>query len=140
MIFLAPEQLVSKEFGDLVKDHGVIMLRTCIPIVDEAHLLNSWGMGFHQLIGGVRSRLNNPVLLALSATMRGAPFLIAKRTMEIFGFRDRHFRFFADEESRDPKTRRFSSGACLLLRELDAVADPCCELNVGDVLNPVEGL
>ena len=31
-------------------------------------------------------------------------------------------------------------GACFLLRELDAVADPCCELNVGNVLNPVEGL
>ena len=60
--------------------------------------------------------------------------------MEISAFKDSgHFRFFA-EECRDPKIRRFSSEACFLLRERDAVADPCCELNVGNVLNPVEGL
>ena len=75
-----------------------------------------------------------------SEKLQFASFLIAERTMEIFAFKDSgHFRFFA-EESRDPKTRRFPSEACFLLREWDAVADPCCELNVGDVLNPVEGL
>lgn len=39
--------------------------------------------------------------------------------------------------SRDPKTERFSSRACFLLRERDAVG---CELNVGNPLNPLEGL
>ena len=46
MIFLAPEQLVSKEFGTLVKDDGMLMLHTCILVVDEVHLLNTWGMAF----------------------------------------------------------------------------------------------
>ena len=40
----------------------------------------------------------------------------AERMMEISAFRDSgNFRFFAEEESRDPKTGRFSSGACFLL-------------------------
>ena len=69
MIFPAPEQLVSKEFGTLIKDDGMHMLRTCILVV---HLLNTWGMAFqkaYQQIGWVCARLHNPVLLALSATM-----------------------------------------------------------------------
>lgn len=74
MIFMAPEQLISKEFSDLVKDDGMLMLRTCILAIDEVHLLNTWGKGFrkaYQQIGWVRSRLRNVVLLALTATMRG---------------------------------------------------------------------
>ena len=66
MIFLAPEQLLSKEFSELVKDGGMLMLHTCILAVDEAHLLNTWGTGFrkayHQ-IGWVCSHLHNVVLL-----------------------------------------------------------------------------
>lgn len=38
MIFMAPEQLISKEFGDLVKDDGMLISRTCILVVDEAVL------------------------------------------------------------------------------------------------------
>jgi superfamily II DNA helicase RecQ len=78
MIFLAPEQLVSKEFGTLVKDDGMLMLHTCILVVDKVHLLNTWGMAFqkaYQQIGWVRAHLHNPVLLALSATMRGREHL-----------------------------------------------------------------
>ena len=75
-----------------------------------------------------------------SEKLQFALFLIAESTMEIFAFKDSgHFRFFA-EESRDPKTRRFSLEACFLLREWDAVADPCCELNIGNIWNAVEGL
>ena len=54
------------------------MLRTCILVVDEVHLLNTWGMAFrkaYQQISWVRARLHNPVLLALSATMRGGEHL-----------------------------------------------------------------
>ena len=78
MIFLAPEQLVSKEFGTLVKDDGMLMLCTCIRVVDKVHLLNTWGMAFrkaYQQTGWVCARLQNPVLLALSATMRGREHL-----------------------------------------------------------------
>jgi hypothetical protein len=74
MIFLAPEQLLSKEFSNLVKDDGMLMLRTCIFAVDKAHLLNMWGTGFHkayQQTGWVCSHLRNVVLLGLSATMCG---------------------------------------------------------------------
>jgi superfamily II DNA helicase RecQ len=78
MIFMAPEQLISKEFGDLVKDDRMLMSRTCILAVDEAHLLDTWGTGFrkaYRQIGWVRSRLHNVVLLALTATMRGGAHL-----------------------------------------------------------------
>ena len=67
-----------------------------------------------------------------SEKLQFASFLIAERTVEIFAFKDSgHFRIFA-EKSRDPKTRRFSSEVYFLLRERDTVADPCCELNVGN--------
>ncbi|KAF8236203.1 hypothetical protein L208DRAFT_1252756 [Tricholoma matsutake] len=46
MILLAPEQLISKEFGDLVKENGMLLMCTCTLVVDEAHLLNTWGTGF----------------------------------------------------------------------------------------------
>ena len=67
-----------------------------------------------------------------SEKLQFASFLIAERTVEIFAFKDSgHFRIFA-EKSRDPKTRKFLSEDYFLLRERDTVADPCCELNVGN--------
>jgi superfamily II DNA helicase RecQ len=72
LVFLAPEQLISKGCTKLL--NGDFSLRVCALVVDEAHLLNTWGKSFrkaYQQIGWVRSRLQSVVLLALTATMRG---------------------------------------------------------------------
>ncbi|KAF8811179.1 P-loop containing nucleoside triphosphate hydrolase protein [Phlegmacium glaucopus] len=58
LVFLAPEQLISKGCTKLL--NGDFSSRVCALVVDEAHLLNTWGKSFrkaYQQIGWVRSRL-----------------------------------------------------------------------------------
>ena len=71
---MAPEQLISKDFNDLIKEDGQFAACVCAIAVDEVHLLNMWGKGWRkafQQIGWVRSRFSNVVLIALTVTMRG---------------------------------------------------------------------
>ncbi|KAI0746874.1 P-loop containing nucleoside triphosphate hydrolase protein [Daedaleopsis nitida] len=77
VVILAPEQLVSKGFEDLVKDSSFHQRIVAIGM-DEAHLLNPWGLSFRKAfdqVGGTRTRFHpTPVLIALTATLRtGAP-------------------------------------------------------------------
>jgi Helicase conserved C-terminal domain len=74
ILFMALEQLISKDFNDLIKEDGPFAARVCAIAVDEVHLLNTWGKGWRkafQQIGWVRARFSNVVLIALTATMRG---------------------------------------------------------------------
>ncbi|KAI0742857.1 P-loop containing nucleoside triphosphate hydrolase protein [Daedaleopsis nitida] len=77
VLILAPEQLTSKGFENLAKN-TVYRERVAAIGVDEAHLLNSWGLSFRKAfneIGGTRMRFQpTPILIALTATLRaGAP-------------------------------------------------------------------
>jgi len=74
ILFMAPEQLISKDFNDLIKEDGPFAARVCAIAVDEVHLLNTWGKGWRkafQQIGWVCARFSNVVLIAMTATMRG---------------------------------------------------------------------
>ncbi|KAH9912092.1 P-loop containing nucleoside triphosphate hydrolase protein, partial [Epithele typhae] len=74
-LIIAPEQLTSKGFENLLKVPSY-QSRVVAIGVDEAHLLNTWGKTFRQdfqHIGPLRARFNHsPVLIALTATLRGA--------------------------------------------------------------------
>jgi len=73
LLFMAPEQLISPGFNDLAKDGGEFAARLCAIVVDEAHLLNTWGRSWRKAfrqIGFVHARFSRVVLIALTATMR----------------------------------------------------------------------
>jgi superfamily II DNA helicase RecQ len=73
MVFMAPEQLISDGFNGLLKDDSAFLCWVCLLVVDEAHILNTWGAAFRKVyrqIGWIRACLHDVVLLALTATMR----------------------------------------------------------------------
>ncbi|KAJ3786380.1 P-loop containing nucleoside triphosphate hydrolase protein [Lentinula aff. detonsa] len=78
IILISPEQLRSKQYETALK-HPSFYHRIYALVVDEVHLLLTWGKSFRkpfQQIGLARSRLpDSVVLIALTATMRGGyPF------------------------------------------------------------------
>jgi superfamily II DNA helicase RecQ len=78
IVFMAPEQLISPGFGNLSKNDSEFAVRVSVIVVDEAHLLNTWGKSWRKAftqIGWVRARFNNVVLVALTATMRGGEYI-----------------------------------------------------------------
>jgi hypothetical protein len=101
LLFMAPEQLISKGFNDLAKDDGEFAARLCAIAVDEAHLLNSWGRSWRQAfqqIGFVRARFPNVVLIALTATMRaGQP---TESVCESLGLHRGRFHFIRRSNAR----------------------------------------
>ncbi|TCD64684.1 hypothetical protein EIP91_003798 [Steccherinum ochraceum] len=78
MILLSPEQLVSSAFDSLLQNK--IFQRRLVRLgIDEAHLLNSWGLQFRKTftqLGFVRARMASHVkIIAVTATlMDGKPF------------------------------------------------------------------
>ncbi len=61
MILLSPEQLATKGFENLIND-SELSCRICGFLVDEMHLINTWGKGFRKKftqIGFARSRLTD---------------------------------------------------------------------------------
>ncbi len=72
-LLLTPEQLKTAEFDKLVNDQD-FQRRLVALGVDEVHLLDTWGKTFRtafKQIGPSRMRfMNNPVLIALTATLR----------------------------------------------------------------------
>jgi superfamily II DNA helicase RecQ len=78
---MAPEQLISDGFSGLVKDDTAFLRRVCLLAVDEAHILNTWGAAFRKVyrqIGWIRARLQDVVLLALTASHPASFFDPAK--------------------------------------------------------------
>jgi superfamily II DNA helicase RecQ len=70
---MAPEQLISPSFNDLAKDGGEFAARLCAIVVDEAHLLNTWGRSWRNAfrqISFVCAPFLRAVLIVLTATMR----------------------------------------------------------------------
>jgi hypothetical protein len=101
LLFMAPEQLISKGFDDLAKDDGEFAARLCAIAVDEAHLLNTWGRSWRkafQQIGFVRARFSRVVLIALTATMRaGQP---TESVCESLGLHRGQFHFLRRSNAR----------------------------------------
>jgi len=65
-LFLAPEQLAKEETVE-----AVAAAHPSLFVVDEAHLVSSWGHDFrpdYLRLGGVRDAVGRPTLLALTAT------------------------------------------------------------------------
>ena len=72
IVFLAPEQLISKGFDNLSKDDSPFTAQICVIAIDEAHLLKTWGSSWRkafQQIGWVWTQFSDVVLIALTATM-----------------------------------------------------------------------
>lgn len=73
VLLVTPEMLTSKGFEHLIQKKQ-FEERTFALIIDEVHLMNSWGVGFRPPfleVGNMRARLpSRTVLLALTATMR----------------------------------------------------------------------
>ena len=81
IVFMAPEQLISDGFSGLVKDDTAFLRRVCLLAVDEAHILNTWGAAFRKVyrqIGWIRARLQDIILLALTASHPASFFDPAK--------------------------------------------------------------
>ncbi|KAH9910556.1 P-loop containing nucleoside triphosphate hydrolase protein [Epithele typhae] len=79
VLLVAPEQLDKKGFERLV-NNSAYKMRVVALGVDEAHLLNTWGKTFRpefEKIGPTRMRFNQPVVIALTATLRAGPPLRA---------------------------------------------------------------
>ncbi|KAM5546219.1 hypothetical protein V8D89_000345 [Ganoderma adspersum] len=71
MILLSPEQLSTRGFESLIR-HRPFQARFQAFGVDEIHLLNSWGLAFHQAfrqLGHARARLSSHVFVGTSATV-----------------------------------------------------------------------
>jgi ATP-dependent DNA helicase RecQ len=67
LIYVTPEQLERREFLDSLKSGGGVGLF----VVDEAHCISQWGHDFRPAylgLGHARATLDNPPLLALTAT------------------------------------------------------------------------
>jgi ATP-dependent DNA helicase RecQ len=67
LIYVTPEQLERREFLDSLKSGGGVGLF----VVDEAHCISQWGHDFRPAylgLGHARAMLDNPTLLALTAT------------------------------------------------------------------------
>ena len=74
MLFMAPEQLLSKGFDALSKDGGDFASWVCVIAVDKAHLLNTWGASWRKTfrqIGWVQAQFSDVVMVAPTATMCG---------------------------------------------------------------------
>ncbi|KII83164.1 hypothetical protein PLICRDRAFT_119769, partial [Plicaturopsis crispa FD-325 SS-3] len=92
VILVTPEMLTSKGFEQLLRQKKFTERALAI-IVDEAHLMNSWGVGFRPSfleVGNMRARFpSRVVLLALTATMRtGLPTTFI---CQFLGLREGHF-------------------------------------------------
>jgi len=72
MVFLAPEQLISKGFKTLATKDIEFTERICVIAMDEAHLLNtwrrSWQKAFMQIIW-VGMQFNNVTMIALTVML-----------------------------------------------------------------------
>lgn len=91
ILLLSPEQLISKRLEKLVND-SAFRRRVCLLIVDEVHLLDSWGNSFrkaYQQIQYVRARFeSSTVALAMTATL--LPGDQTHRVCEFVGLRNYH--------------------------------------------------
>ncbi|WP_067725408.1 RecQ family ATP-dependent DNA helicase [Oceanobacillus damuensis] len=66
LIYVSPELLQQKELIDRLRMHHVQLF-----VIDEAHCISQWGHDFrtdYLKLGGTIEALNNPTVLALSAT------------------------------------------------------------------------
>lgn len=69
LLFVAPERFQKSEFWQCLKSRKIKLF-----VVDEAHCISLWGHDFrpdYSKLQGYRERLNNPPLLALTATATG---------------------------------------------------------------------
>ena len=75
-VFIGPEQAVSAEFGNILKEPS-FKTKVSLVAIDEAHLVGKWGAQFRQnyaQLGLVRSRLGRAcraAWFACSATLDG---------------------------------------------------------------------
>lgn len=66
IVFCTPERLATPEFLEVLKDTEIALL-----VIDEAHCISQWGHDFRPAyleIGAARRALDNPPVLALTAT------------------------------------------------------------------------
>ena len=66
IVFCTPERLATPEFLDVLKETEIALL-----VIDEAHCISQWGHDFRPAyleIGAARRALDNPPVLALTAT------------------------------------------------------------------------
>jgi ATP-dependent DNA helicase RecQ len=66
IVFCTPERLATPEFLEVLKDTEISLL-----VIDEAHCISQWGHDFRPAyleIGAARRALDNPPVLALTAT------------------------------------------------------------------------
>ena len=91
VLLLSPEQLISKRLEKLI-NNSTFRRRVCLLVVDEAHLLDSWGNSFrkaYQQIQYVRARLETSmVAIAMTATL--LPGDQTDRVCEFIGLRSHH--------------------------------------------------
>ena len=120
-IFIGPEQAVSAEFGDILKEPN-FKTKVSLVAIDEAHLVGKWGAQFRQSyaqLGLVRSRLGQAckaAWFACSATLdekglealhKGAHF--AHDVHHIRGSIDRTDITFAFQPIQKGKIRSFEA-------------------------------
>ncbi|KII83513.1 hypothetical protein PLICRDRAFT_180290 [Plicaturopsis crispa FD-325 SS-3] len=92
VILVTPEMLTSKGFERLLRQKD-FEKRVFALIVDEAHLMNSWGVGFRPPfleIGNMRARFpSRAVMLALTATLRAGQAI--QSVCELLGLHEGRF-------------------------------------------------
>lgn len=67
LLFVTPERFRQTDFLEVIRGRRVTLLA-----VDEAHCMSQWGHDFrpdYSRVGSIRNTLNNPPVMALSATM-----------------------------------------------------------------------
>ena len=113
VLLVSPEMLATPGFQQLLQTNK-FKSRICALIIDEIHLLNSWGAGFRphfQQIGFLRARFpSNTVLLGLTATLRKGKY------------KDNVFKFLGLDASKVHFIQRSNArpGVKLLIRTLRA--------------------
>lgn len=82
LLYLTPERFKKPETWEALKGREVSLL-----VVDEAHCVSQWGHDFRpefSRLGEIRSRLGNPVCMALTAT---APLKVRDEIIDVLGLK-----------------------------------------------------